>query len=454
MQDIISIRSRYLLVNDQEREELFRKSIEYSDGIVYISQYTKEDTETFYQSVLRKDMLSAVVYEAAVENTVSNLKEYKGKLPFEEYFIVLGNSYKHKCIDQTLEVARCSGYDFVFVGTRENGLIAKNIYGYKSGTLSEEHLDLLLRKSKAIIFPSGYEGFGLPIVNAVNYRKKIVVNDNALNREQYDYLDYYQDNIYMFEKWEEIEACLDIIDKDPEVMFGNSVRIRNWDDVAGEIEDFLNKAINRPVDYDNLRRRWRDIKYIESIHRCYVNYSMPNKSIANRIADVMYLRTPRLYAVLINYYNSYIKKREYGHDEFEIADRAGLEMLREFKRIDVDKDVLVETINGKNMSVDLIKMYEGQGFLVGWAKIEHPEMTDVFLMLDEANLYRLKIVERNDVTGSKNDNSYKGVCGGFSVTEMEFKKNYSVRLVFADYKRKEFCIVDTGKSIRRTKVGR
>ena len=164
-----------MLVNDQEREELFRKSIEYSDGIVYISQYTKEDTETFYQSVLRKDMLSAVVYEAAVENTVSNLKEYKGKLPFEEYFIVLGNSYKHKCIDQTLEVARCSGYDFVFVGTRENGLIAKNIYGYKSGTLSEEHLDLLLRKSKAIIFPSGYEGFGLPIVNAVNYRKKIVV---------------------------------------------------------------------------------------------------------------------------------------------------------------------------------------------------------------------------------------------------------------------------------------
>lgn len=271
MQDIISIRSSYLLVDDWEREDIFRKSIRYCSGIIPFSQFSLDDMQDYYREEFEKrDIYTKVVYLAGVDNEIEKSSQTQ-KLPYSEYFVVLGNRYKHKYLD-VIEPYLCqSKYNFIIIGSKEDGNISNNVYGYRSGNLSDEFIHSLFEHSLAIIFPSVYEGFGLPILNAINYGKKIIVNDNPLNREQVQFLHFYEKNIYLFENGTEIESYLDEIKKSPEPVVEQTDNVgRTWEDVAREVEQALEEILEKPVDIEYLNQRWEEMRYLERIHRCYV----------------------------------------------------------------------------------------------------------------------------------------------------------------------------------------
>ncbi len=274
MQDIISIRSRYLLLDDWEREDVFRKSIRYCDGILPCSHFSADDMRDYYLAEFeRRPIYVKTVYESETVTFGKDSETDRSgdcrSVPKEKYFLVLGNHYKHKNLDILIPYLQTLDYHFVVIGGETDTSGKTNICQYRSGTLSSETMDALFRNCVAVIFPSVYEGFGLPIYNAIKYRKKIILNDNPLNQEQMEELSYYREHIYPFEHVRQIGAFLDEIIVQPDPILSETPVNRTWEDEAGEIEEGLREILAQPVDCIRLRDRWNELKYEERIHQKY-----------------------------------------------------------------------------------------------------------------------------------------------------------------------------------------
>ncbi len=63
------------------------------------------------------------------------------------------------------------------------GLETKNIHVYKTGYISESKLAALYSKTTLVVQPSHYEGFGMPILEAMSYGKPVACSDIAVFRE-------------------------------------------------------------------------------------------------------------------------------------------------------------------------------------------------------------------------------------------------------------------------------
>ena len=303
MQDIISIRSSYLLVEDWKREAVFRKSIKYCSGIVPFSHFSLDDMVDYYSEEFdKRKIYTKIVYLAGVEDQIENT-DAVFELPYTEYFVVLGNQYKHKNLDLIIDSLHTSKHNFIIIGSKNDGNITENIFGYKSGNLSNDFLHSILQNSIGIIFPSVYEGFGLPILNAINYNKKIIINNNPLNREQVDVLKYYKNNIYLFDGGEEIEEYLDKIKRDPVPQFDRAnYKERTWTNVAEEVEKALEEILKEDVDLDVLKQRWEEMRYLERVHRCYMPSQITKYKISVRTRVISILKNyfPMIYKILKN----------------------------------------------------------------------------------------------------------------------------------------------------------
>lgn len=271
MQDIISLRSSYILAYDKERQDVFRKSIHFCDGMTSISEFSLTDTKMYYpdEFAARKIPDTVIYHGSHVKDREHFSKEYE--LVFDKYFFVFGNKFKHKFLKETLDRLKGTEHNFIFIGAPEEGYVDKNIYGYMSGMLEDEFIDYLIAKSQGILFPSLYEGFGLPILKGIEFDKKIVMNDNELNRELRDYFECYSENILLFEEGKDIKGLLDKVAANPKVHYKNDKKVmRTWEDVARDSEAFIRQILEQEVDDKLLHARWLEMRYLENVHRCYV----------------------------------------------------------------------------------------------------------------------------------------------------------------------------------------
>ena len=279
MQDIISIRSSYLLVQDPERNEIFRSSIHYCDLMTSISEFSLKDTVDFYKTEFDKRNIPTRVIYHGTDKLYDPAKNPGFKLPFDNYFVVFGNFYKHKFVPQLLEALKSSKHRIIVIGSTSEGAIGSNMYGYKSGNLSDEFIDYVLGNSLGIIFPSIYEGFGLPFLDGMSYSKKIIVNNTELNRELRNYFDAFSENVYIFNSLDEVDGILDKIEADPVIHYkNNDSHIRSWEDSAKELEDCLAGVLAAPVNVELLYERWHFYQYLSNVHRIYAGSSNMKKS--------------------------------------------------------------------------------------------------------------------------------------------------------------------------------
>lgn len=290
MQDIISVRSDYLAVGDPDRVWIFRDSIKYCDMMTSISQFSLDDTVAYYKDVFDSRQLpTRIIYHGT--DKVYNPKDLpKVELPFDKYFIIFGNFYKHKNIEPLIEVMRSSKYNLIVIGTKEEGLQGcDNIYGYKSGFLSDEFIDYVMGHSLGIIFPSVYEGFGLPFLDAMTYNKKLIVNNTELNIELKNYFDNFSDeNVYVFTYMNEIEGILDKIVANPEIRVHDASQpIRSWKEPATELEECLAEVIAAPVDEKLLNERWQYYHYLSKVHVALIPPRVVEVPIAVNAADTI-----------------------------------------------------------------------------------------------------------------------------------------------------------------------
>jgi mannosyltransferase len=119
------------------------RALRHSEAVICVSQSTKRDLLHFYPW-LKEDRLH-VIYNGVSESffPISSV-EKKG------YLLYIGNStVAYKRFDVAQEVARLTGLELV-----------------TASHVSQERLNTMYNEALCLLYPSDYEGFGLPVLEA------------------------------------------------------------------------------------------------------------------------------------------------------------------------------------------------------------------------------------------------------------------------------------------------
>ena len=155
---------------------IIRSSLKNADAIVTVSETTKDDLFNIfkYKSL---HIPEEIHFFGKLDKTILE----KHNLIHKSYFFYCGNNRPHKNINFIKQVfsKNLNLPNLVLAGSDHIG--CDNVIAL--GQVSEEELAALYKSSIAFIFPSYYEGFGLPILESLYFQTLVIASDIKAFRE-------------------------------------------------------------------------------------------------------------------------------------------------------------------------------------------------------------------------------------------------------------------------------
>lgn len=272
--DIISVRSNYL--RNKDLKPIFKTTLEYANGILFNTETVWKDIKDFFL-INKKDNqlvapmhISKSLYQDDGIGISPQDTDVVSRLP-KEYLLIIGNTYHHKVLVETLTFIKTNQNIIVFGGNTQMSQhfsSRKNIIFIENGNLSDYIVHFLYKNCKTIIYPSQYEGFGLPVLSAVLYKKPIILFNSPTNKEvTYQYKD--KAPFLFFDHFSEIDSL--IIEAKQNSLIYKSVQSikleRKWEVVAEETVAFIQQVIDTPVDMKALEYRNYHIGQLELMYK-------------------------------------------------------------------------------------------------------------------------------------------------------------------------------------------
>jgi glycosyltransferase involved in cell wall biosynthesis len=121
--------------------------------------------------------------------TQPDLTAYPGLASGAPWVLCVGTFARHKNLGPALDALEAAGIDSVVVGARGSAAVfaeagtGRWTRAHFAGRLSDEELAWLYGHATALVFPSLYEGFGIPVVEAQRLGCPVVTLDTAPMRE-------------------------------------------------------------------------------------------------------------------------------------------------------------------------------------------------------------------------------------------------------------------------------
>lgn len=249
LQDIIGVRCEYL--SGANRDILFLKTAELADLVFTISKFSQTDFNAFYDTELPMH----VIYHG------TNAGETEGEFQDGEYVLVMGNAFAHKGVSDALEHLDVDLPVTILGGTKFKSPPPKNVRVLESGSRSRQQMRDLLVRARVVVYPSHYEGFGLPVVDALALGKPVVVIDSEVNRELGN---LFQDaNLHRISSLERLSQTVETLFREAPVR--PTKPVRRWRAAAKEYVDIWKQLLARDIDTAKLRRRWDTVRMIQSV---------------------------------------------------------------------------------------------------------------------------------------------------------------------------------------------
>lgn len=152
-----------------------KKAVQHATVVICVSENTKKDLKKFYPWAKNKEI--HVIYNGINETyrhleTVGEIK-LLGKYNKEPYFMFVGSRAVYKRFDFAIAVAAQCEYGLLIIGggklTESEITELENRLGNNYLQLlgvEDEELNQIYNKAFALIYPSEYEGFGIPVIEA------------------------------------------------------------------------------------------------------------------------------------------------------------------------------------------------------------------------------------------------------------------------------------------------
>ncbi len=173
--------------------ELFKWAAQTADLILSVSEHTKKDIMEIYGVPEEKIKVTYQSYKGAdiaVNQGDAAVYLQSKKLESEKYILFVGNIEPKKNIKQLIRAVAYinKGYKLAIVGHKawmsESQLVGLKGYLSKKDYemldyVTEEELAILYSNAFCMVFPSLYEGFGLPVLEAMQHNCPVICSDRS-----------------------------------------------------------------------------------------------------------------------------------------------------------------------------------------------------------------------------------------------------------------------------------
>jgi mannosyltransferase len=153
------------------------KAIKKSDIIICISESTKKDLLKFLPQIDEKKI--RVIYNGVSDDyfpLTSNHSDIKLTLPFptNSFILFVGARPGYKRFDFAVDVVKCLKYNLIIIGggdlSSEEAVLLKSRLKEEQYRhiqyINNQELNYLYNNAFCLIYPSEYEGFGIPVIEA------------------------------------------------------------------------------------------------------------------------------------------------------------------------------------------------------------------------------------------------------------------------------------------------
>lgn len=257
--DAIAWRCNYIhALSPVDIRLLNRVGLGLSDGLITISQSALSDIRAFFPEETASLPAASIHLAAHTRKTAPVTTDWRmlAKYPFLKgrYVLIVGNRFCHKCLPEAVGALKGVDIHKVVVGLVKKtcGRAGGRTTSLPGGSIPEGELDLIYRHAHLVVFPSVYEGFGLPLLKAVQHGRRAVVFDGATSREIAGTHVKNEGQVHFFRRFADLPAIVNALLEDYSLPLAP---LRGWDDVARDAEAFFAGTLARPVDGKKARMR-------------------------------------------------------------------------------------------------------------------------------------------------------------------------------------------------------
>lgn len=194
-----------------------KKACKQADVIIAISEQTKNDLIELLNIPEEKIKIVYQTYSKEYETlfTFEMKEEWRNKMHLpDQYLLFVGNGNKRKRLDLVLEALNSKELEeipLVIVGNKNLKKARKWIFKNKMNrrvffleNIRTYDLPIIYAMAKGLIYPSEYEGFGLPILEAQKIGIPVIANKNSAIQEVAG------EGCFFFDQFtkEEIASCI------------------------------------------------------------------------------------------------------------------------------------------------------------------------------------------------------------------------------------------------------
>ncbi|MGY5850257.1 glycosyltransferase family 4 protein [Salegentibacter sp. F14] len=228
-------------------KRLLESKIKRANAISYISDYAKKTTNKYFE--IPQGVIQRVIYNG---NPVTALESFdvmpEGPQTKRPYLFSIGQFMERKNFHVLVALmTKLKDYNLIIAGNKDKkygDYVAQLIENYRLkdrifllGKISEKEKHSYLQHCSAFVFPSLFEGFGLPPIEAMAYGKPVfLANKTSLPEIGGDVAFYWEnfDPDYMAQKFEEGMHLFEVNQEEYSEKLKNRAASFNWDHTADQ----------------------------------------------------------------------------------------------------------------------------------------------------------------------------------------------------------------------------